>query len=83
MEHVSAPVPLSQPAPPISFFVFTGRALYEDACLYLVPNSHRLPRTDAQRALSMTLESPNDPLAMPDAIRLTLHRKSLPSSLSL
>ncbi|KAF8451949.1 hypothetical protein L210DRAFT_3383075 [Boletus edulis BED1] len=53
-----------------------GTALYEDACLYLVPKSHKVPRTDAQRAHSTTLEPPRDPLAMPGAIRLVLQRKS-------
>ncbi|KAF8130754.1 hypothetical protein EV363DRAFT_1333716 [Boletus edulis] len=47
-------------------------ALYEDACLYLVPKSHKVPRTDEQRAHSTTLEPPRDPLAMPGAIRLVL-----------
>jgi len=47
-------------------------ALYEDACLYLVPGSHTVPRTEAQRAHSTTLAPPQDPLAMPGAIRLVL-----------
>ncbi|KAG9312562.1 hypothetical protein JVU11DRAFT_6958 [Chiua virens] len=52
-------------------------ALYKDACLYLVPKSHKVPRTAEQRAHSTTLKPPQDPLAMPGAIRLTLQRKSL------
>ncbi|KAF8451938.1 hypothetical protein L210DRAFT_3499099 [Boletus edulis BED1] len=52
-------------------------ALYEDACLYLVPKSHKVPRTDEQRVHSTTLEPPRDPLAMPGAIRLVLQRKCL------
>jgi len=55
---------------------FHHSALYEDACLYLVPESHKVPRTDGQRAHSTTLEPPTDPLAMPSAIRLVLQRKS-------
>ncbi|KAF8130656.1 hypothetical protein EV363DRAFT_1332779 [Boletus edulis] len=47
-------------------------ALYEDACLYLVPKSHKVPRTDEQRVHSTTLEPPRDPLAMPGAIQLVL-----------
>ncbi|KAG6373541.1 hypothetical protein JVT61DRAFT_6184 [Boletus reticuloceps] len=50
-------------------------ALYEDACLYLVPKSHKVPRTDEQRVHSTTLEPPRDPLAMPGSIRLVLQRK--------
>ncbi|THU87865.1 hypothetical protein K435DRAFT_680977 [Dendrothele bispora CBS 962.96] len=47
-------------------------ALYEDSCLYIVPGSHKHPRTEDQRALSMTMEPPANPLDMPGAIRLTL-----------
>ena len=49
-------------------------ALYEDSCLFLVPRSHKVPRTEEQRAQSMTLTPPKDPLAMPGAIRVTLQR---------
>ncbi|KAJ3794212.1 hypothetical protein GGU11DRAFT_845858 [Lentinula aff. detonsa] len=48
------------------------RALYEDSCLYVVPGSHRVPRTPAQRAHSCTLDPPDDPMDMPGAILLTL-----------
>ncbi|KIJ06453.1 hypothetical protein PAXINDRAFT_158726, partial [Paxillus involutus ATCC 200175] len=36
------------------------------------PLSHKVPRTEAQRALSKTLEPPRDPMDMPGAIRVTL-----------
>ena len=58
-------------------FPCENSALYEDTCLYLVPGSHKVPRADEQRAHSTTLEPPQDPLAMPGAIRLVLQRKSL------
>ncbi|EIW52950.1 uncharacterized protein TRAVEDRAFT_75172 [Trametes versicolor FP-101664 SS1] len=47
-------------------------ALREDSCLYVVPGSHKVPRTPAQRALSSTLDPPTDPLTMPGAIRVAL-----------
>ncbi|KAJ3819476.1 hypothetical protein F5880DRAFT_1099126 [Lentinula raphanica] len=47
-------------------------ALYEDACLYVVPGSHKVPRTPEQRAHSCTLDPPDNPLSMPDAKLLTL-----------
>jgi len=47
-------------------------ALLEDTSLYIVPGSHRAPRTAAQRALSSDTTAPADPLAMPGAIRVTL-----------
>ncbi|KAJ3715302.1 hypothetical protein DFJ43DRAFT_1213149 [Lentinula guzmanii] len=47
-------------------------ALYEDSCLYVVPGSHRVPRTPAQRAHSCTLDPPDHPMDMPGAILLTL-----------
>jgi len=47
-------------------------ALYTDSCLYIVPKSHKMPRTEAQRALSMMLEPPKDPRDMPGAIQVTL-----------
>jgi hypothetical protein len=50
-------------------------ALYKDSCLYIVPHSHKVPRTEAQRALSKTLEPPRDPMDMPGAIRVTLQRE--------
>ncbi|KAI9459012.1 hypothetical protein HD554DRAFT_2207045 [Boletus coccyginus] len=58
--------------PEVSPFLGKNSALYEDACLYLVPKSHKVPRTDEQRAHSTTLELPTNPLAMPGAIRLVL-----------
>ncbi|KAF5347151.1 hypothetical protein D9758_011098 [Tetrapyrgos nigripes] len=47
-------------------------ALYEDACLFIVPGSHKTPRSPGQRALSSTQEPPENPLDMPGAVRLTL-----------
>ncbi|KZT67504.1 hypothetical protein DAEQUDRAFT_728940 [Daedalea quercina L-15889] len=47
-------------------------ALYEDSCLYVVPGSHRTPRTPEQRARSSTQDPPENPLDMPGAIRVTL-----------
>lgn len=50
------------------------RALYKDECLYVVPGSHKTPRTPEQRIHSTTLEPPVDPFDMPGAIRVTLNR---------
>jgi len=47
-------------------------ALLEDSSLYVVPGSHRVPRTAAQRAMSSNTIAPTDPLAMPGAILVTL-----------
>lgn len=47
-------------------------ALYEDSCLYLVPKTHKMPRTELQRAQSMTQAPPANPLDMPGAIQVTL-----------
>lgn len=47
-------------------------ALYEDSCLYLVPKTHKVPRTELQRAHSMTQAPPENPLDMPGAIQITL-----------
>jgi len=47
-------------------------ALHEDASLYVVPGSHRVPRTAAQRALSNEPAAPANPLAMPGAIGVNL-----------
>ncbi|KAG1796384.1 uncharacterized protein HD556DRAFT_1441686 [Suillus plorans] len=47
-------------------------ALYEDSCLYLVPKTHSFPRTELQRAQSMTQAPPANPLDMPGAIQVTL-----------
>ncbi|KAI0667447.1 hypothetical protein C8Q78DRAFT_994134 [Trametes maxima] len=47
-------------------------ALRTDSCLYVVPGSHKAPRTPSQRALSSTPNPPKDPLAMPGAIKVTL-----------
>ncbi|CAE6453791.1 unnamed protein product [Rhizoctonia solani] len=47
-------------------------ALYDDACLFVVPGSHREPRTPEQRALSSTQEAPKDPMDMPGAICVKL-----------
>lgn len=53
------------------------RALYEDSCLYIVPGSHKVPRTPEQRAHSSTLDPPKTPLDMPGAMRVIIKRKSL------
>ncbi|KZP16317.1 hypothetical protein FIBSPDRAFT_794588 [Athelia psychrophila] len=47
-------------------------ALYTDSCLFIVPKSHKIPRTAEQRSLSMTSEPPSNPLDMPGAFRVTL-----------
>ncbi|CAE6398762.1 unnamed protein product [Rhizoctonia solani] len=47
-------------------------ALYDDACLFVVPGSHREPRTPEQRALSLTQDPPHDPMDMPEAICVKL-----------
>ncbi|ETW76383.1 hypothetical protein HETIRDRAFT_389387, partial [Heterobasidion irregulare TC 32-1] len=47
-------------------------ALYEDSCLFVVPESHKSPRTNEQRSQSSTPDPPVDPLTMPNAIRVTL-----------
>ncbi|TBU26384.1 hypothetical protein BD311DRAFT_667563 [Dichomitus squalens] len=47
-------------------------ALRKDTCLFVVPGSHKVPRTPAQCALSSTLEAPVNPLDMPGAVRVTL-----------
>ncbi|KAF7305826.1 Zn(2)-C6 fungal-type domain-containing protein [Mycena chlorophos] len=51
-------------------------ALYTDSCLYVVPGSHKHPRTDEQRKHSSGMEAPKDPLDMPGAIQVTLQRKN-------
>ena len=54
-------------------------ALYEDACLFVVPGSHLIPRTPEQRERSSTLDPPKNPLDMPGAIQVVLKRAfSLP-----
>lgn len=53
-----------------------NRALYEDSCLFVVPGSHKVPRTPEQRAQSTGLEAPEDPNTMPGAISVTLYRAS-------
>src|ERR1700734_4115728 len=50
----------------------TSRALYKDTCLFVVPESHKHPRTPEQRSHSSTLEPPTDPFDMPSATRVTL-----------
>ncbi|KZS95274.1 hypothetical protein SISNIDRAFT_452631 [Sistotremastrum niveocremeum HHB9708] len=47
-------------------------ALYDDDCLFVVPGSHIMPRTAAQRVQSLSLDPPKDPLAMPGAIKVAL-----------
>jgi hypothetical protein len=72
MEYVSSS---SLPGSPRRRFII-DRALYEDSCLYVVPNTHTSPRTGEQRAQSMTQTPPADPLDMPGAIQVTLQRQS-------
>src|ERR1700691_5586089 len=50
----------------------TSRALYKDTCLFVVPESHKHPRTPEQRSHSSTFDPPTDPFDMPSAIRVTL-----------
>jgi len=47
-------------------------ALYEDDCLYVVPGSHKVPRTPEQRVHSSSPDPPKNPLDMPGSIRVTL-----------
>ncbi|TFK86138.1 hypothetical protein K466DRAFT_587487 [Polyporus arcularius HHB13444] len=47
-------------------------ALRKDSCLYVVPGSHKFPRTPEQRAQSCTLDPPKDPMDMPGAVQVTL-----------
>ncbi|KAJ7141204.1 hypothetical protein C8R44DRAFT_762930 [Mycena epipterygia] len=47
-------------------------ALYEDACLFVVPGSHKAPRTPEQRVHSEGPAAPVDPLDMPGAIQVVL-----------
>ncbi|KAI0331544.1 hypothetical protein GY45DRAFT_1336098 [Cubamyces sp. BRFM 1775] len=61
--------PLISRATPLRF---NTRALRTDSCLYVVPGSHKSPRTPEQRAHSCTLDPPKDPLAMPGAVQVTL-----------
>ena len=51
-------------------------ALREDSSLYVVPGSHCVPRTLAQRAVSSDTITPANPLAMPGAMRVILKRTS-------
>lgn len=51
-----------------------SRALYTDSCLFVVPGSHKVPRTVAQRALSSG-QIPDNPLDMPDSLQVILQRK--------
>ncbi|KAF8604329.1 hypothetical protein BDV93DRAFT_555602 [Ceratobasidium sp. AG-I] len=54
------------------FGVQWNTALYDDSCLFVVPGSHRQPRTPEQRALSISQEAPADPMTMPGAICVKL-----------
>jgi len=47
-------------------------ALYSDACLFVVPESHKYPRAPEQRLHSSTPEPPADPFDMPGAIQVIL-----------
>lgn len=62
----------TRPSPVGSGAQIFDRALYEDCCLYVVPGSHRVPRTAEQRTLSITQDPPKNPLDMPGAIQVTL-----------
>ncbi|KAF9560442.1 hypothetical protein CPC08DRAFT_804653 [Agrocybe pediades] len=53
------------------FGVQWNTALYIDSCLYVVPGSHKIPRTDEQRVNSSG-QVPENPLDMPGSIRVTL-----------
>ncbi|KAI0048166.1 hypothetical protein FA95DRAFT_1558315 [Auriscalpium vulgare] len=48
-------------------------ALHEDASLYVVPGSHKVPRTPTQRVLSTGADAPANPFDMPGAICVVLH----------
>jgi hypothetical protein len=54
------------------------RALYTDACLYVVPRSHDTPRTPDQRSHSNMLDAPKDPMNMPGAIQVIIKCESDP-----
>jgi len=47
-------------------------ALHPDDCLYVVPGSHKVPRTPEQRLHSSGSEAPARPLDMPGSIRVEL-----------
>lgn len=51
------------------------RPLYEDNCLFVVPGSHKTPRTPEQRVHSSTMSPPVNPLDMPGAVCVKLKRK--------
>ncbi|KAF9524225.1 hypothetical protein CPB83DRAFT_621792 [Crepidotus variabilis] len=53
------------------FGVQWNTAIYRDACLYIVPGSHLVPRTQEQRIHSSG-QIPKDPLAMPGAVQVVL-----------
>ncbi|KAK0218720.1 hypothetical protein IW262DRAFT_1448811 [Armillaria fumosa] len=44
-----------------------------DACLYVVPGSHSVPRTPEQRMHSTTMDAPANPFDMPGAIAVMLN----------
>jgi len=47
-------------------------ALYTDACLFVVPKLHKLPRTPEQRLRSSISDPPTDPFDMPGATQVIL-----------
>ncbi|KAJ7467110.1 hypothetical protein FB451DRAFT_405897 [Mycena latifolia] len=47
-------------------------ALHADSCLFVVPGSHKVPRTPEQRLHSKGQDPPTDPLDMPGAIQVAL-----------
>ncbi|KAG9005286.1 hypothetical protein FRB94_000411 [Tulasnella sp. JGI-2019a] len=61
----------SQLATP-AYGVQWNTALYPDSCLYIVPQTHNQPRTEAQRIQSSTFQPPVDPLDMPGVIQVNL-----------
>ena len=71
VEHVS-----TLPAQPVHVEGMAHSALHDDSSLYVVPGSHRVPRTPAQRAMSSNTIAPTDPLTMSGAIGVTLKRTS-------
>ncbi|TIB73927.1 hypothetical protein E3Q22_03096 [Wallemia mellicola] len=47
-------------------------ALYDDSCLWIVPKSHKMVRSPAQRALSCETKPADNPAEMPGAIQVHL-----------
>ncbi|KAJ7680927.1 hypothetical protein DFH06DRAFT_432102 [Mycena polygramma] len=47
-------------------------ALYQDECLFVVPGSHKVPRTPEQRAHSQGSDAPANPEDMPGVLKVVL-----------